>query len=510
MLRPHPVTLCILLAFLSGTFSSSIAQSIQLKNGFDSLKGENIIRAGGDWQIEDNLITVDTSPAKLLFKKKPRKDFELSIEVRAKLGVQAGVIFRVANIGKEIDQYDGYYVGIHAGHESIIWGAAQQNWTEIARRSAATEPDTWHAIRIVAQGSQIRGWIDQVPVNLSAYPTFDGIDERFSSGGVGLRALGGHAEFRNLRISEPPPPMSARTYVNPVQNNIADPTVIKFEGQYYLFCTSSADHPLMEKGIRLFTSTNLTQWEDRGYVLKQDQSWGRSRFWAPDIIQRRGQFFLYYATDTRICVAKADHPAGPFTELPQSPIEPDTVRIDAHVFQDGDKLYFYYVHFNKGNEIWGGELNDDMVSLKRESLRLRIRADQPWERHQAAIAEGPVMLKHQNTYYLTYSGSHFESPNYAVGYATSSSPLGPWKKHRYNPIMKSTAYAHGTAHHCFTVSPDDTENFILYHRHHNLNNTEPRQLAIDRVQFVPQNKGPAMLQIHGPTVSPQRLPSGAR
>ena len=105
MLRPHPVTLCILLAFLSGTFSSSIAQSIQLKNGFDSLNGENIIRAGGDWQIEDNLITVDTSPAKLLFKKKPRKDFELSIEVRAKLGVQAGVIFRVANIGKEIDQY---------------------------------------------------------------------------------------------------------------------------------------------------------------------------------------------------------------------------------------------------------------------------------------------------------------------------------------------------------------------------------------------------------------------
>jgi hypothetical protein len=75
--------------------------------------------------------------------------------------------------------------------------------------------------------------------------------------------------------------------------------------------------------------------------------------------------------------------------------------------------------------------------------------------------------------------------------------------------MKSTAYAHGTAHHCFTTSPDGEELFIVYHRHHDLTKTEPRQMAIDRVQFIPQPIGPDILEIHGPTSSPQPIPSGA-
>ena len=97
----------------------------------------------------------------------------------------------------------------------------------------------------------------------------------------------------------------------------------------------------------------------------------------------------------------------------------------------------------------------------------------------------------------------------AVGYATSSSPMGAWKKYEQNPIMKSTSYAHGTAHHGLTTSPDDKPMFIVYHRHHRLTETEPRQMAIDRVQFVPQAAGPAILEVWGPTTSPQRMPSGS-
>ena len=86
-----------------------------------------------------------------------------------------------------------------------------------------------------------------------------------------------------------------------------------------------------------------------------------------------------------------------------------------------------------------------------------------------------------------------------------------WKKHAFNPVMKSTAYAHGTAHHCFTESPDGKEIFIVYHRHSTLQKTEPRALSIDRVRFVPDPAGgPDILQIHGPTSSPQPLPSGAK
>ena len=79
------------------------------------------------------------------------------------------------------------------------------------------------------------------------------------------------------------------------------------------------------------------------------------------------------------------------------------------------------------------------------------------------VTEVAVVVRRGDTYCLTYSGSHFESPDYAVGYATSGSPLGPWKKYELNPIMKSTAYTHGTAHHCLTISPDDSEMIIVYH-----------------------------------------------
>ena len=282
-------------------------------------------------------------------------------------------------------------------------------------------------------------------------------------------------------------------------------------GTYYAYCTNTDDHPEMRRGIRFYSSKNLADWDDLGFAITNEKSWGESRFWAPDIIEKDGEFFLYYAADTRICVAKAPHPTGPFTQIGKLPMKPNTIRIDAHVFKDDDgKHYFYYVHFNESNEIWGGELNDDMVTVKPETLKLMVKPDQPWEQHQARIAEGPEVLKHKGVYYLTYSGSHFESPEYAVGYATSDNPLGPWKKYEHNPIMKSTAYAHGTAHHCITDSPDGTEKWIVYHRHYSLSETEPRQLSIDRLGFVPSSNGPDVLSVWGPTSSPQALPSGSR
>lgn len=502
---PHVVSLA---AFLLFAIPSDI-QSQTFDPAAISFRQTPLNSYGGQWQSNSQSLKVIGSPAKLLIGEQEYDDFELSVELKAGQKSQAGVIFRVNNIAEGIDQYDGYYIGIDAARNSVIWGSANRNWMQIAQRPASTPAEQWHKIRIVARGHDIQAWVDQMPLAGNPFPKFDGIDHQHSIGRIGFRSLGGSAEFRNLKIAPASPHHPGPSYTNPIQANVADPAVLQHQGTYYLYCTHSADHPTMPRGIRLYRSKNMVHWEDQGFVIKREQSWGKTRFWAPDIIERDGEFYLYYAADTRICVAKAKHPLGPFQELPQSPMVPESVRIDAHVFQDGDKTYFYYVHFNRGNEIWGGELKDDMVTLKAETLRLMIQPDQPWERHQAAIAEGPVILKHEGTYYLTYSGSHFESPEYAVGYATSDSPLGPWKKYEHNPIMKSTAYAHGTAHHCFASSPDGTEKFIVYHRHRDLMNTEPRQLSIDRIQFTKQAGRPDKIEIHGPTSTPQSLPSGS-
>lgn len=512
MRYPRPPFVLLLVCVLQNI---SVAQDdAPLEYSFERFQ-EDFEVFGGRWSTANGTLSASGGPAKAVLRNVQHADFELTVELRAKHGTQAGVMFRVSEPTAAIDGFQGYYLGIHSGSDQLLWGAIDGSWHEIARRPTKVAADTWHRLRLVVHANHVQAWIDQIPVAAGSFPKFDGVDHRFSAGRIGLRMLGTGAEFRKLTIRDIASSIATNstdaTYTNPVQASCADPCVLRHDGTYYAYCTYSRDYPDMPRGIRLYTSKNLKDWTDEGFVIRKEQSWGESRFWAPDIIEREGMFYLYYAADVRICVAKAKSPRGPFTQIGNLPMEPDSIRIDAHVFRDDDgRYYFYYVHFNRGNEIWGGELNDDMVTVRPESLRLMVRADQPWEQHQAHIAEGPAMLKRDGTYYLTYSGSHFEHPNYAVGYATSDSPLGPWKKYAFNPIMKSTAYAHGTAHHCFTTSPDGRETIIVYHRHFRLNRTEPRAMSIDRVRFVPQDGGPAALEIWGPTSSPQPLPSGAR
>jgi xylan 1,4-beta-xylosidase len=46
------------------------------------------------------------------------------------------------------------------------------------------------------------------------------------------------------------------------------------------------------------------------------------------------------------------------------------------------------------------------------------------------------MIKRQGRYYLLYSGSGADTPDYAVGYATADSPLGPFTRAPHNPIVE--------------------------------------------------------------------------
>lgn len=480
----------------------------------DRFPSRNWTTMGGDWSVSGGMLAVkgDGGP-KARLEGVEAGDFQLDLELRAEAaGTQAGVVFRGSEMAAGVDAFRGYYAGIHSGNNVLVWGAVRKAWRPIASRPLTVTPGTWYHLRIRAAGNNVRIYLDSKPVTDETWPVFDGIDPAFAKGSVALRVLGGQASFRNLSIRPYQPAPLRRSYTNPVQSGCADPVVLQHKGRYYAYTTHSPDHPRMVRGIRLHTSADLVSWKDEGFVLENKDSWGDSRFWAPDILEKDGTFYLYYAADERMCVATAKTPMGPFRQEKMEPMQPDSIRIDGHVFQDDDgRRYFYYVRFGDGNEIWGGRLNDDLFTVDATSLRLMVKPDQPWERHQWPVTEGPAILKHKGVYYLTYSGSHFENPEYAVGYATSSSPLGPWKKYEFSPVMKSTAYAHGTAHHCFTRSPDGKEIFIVYHRHHDLTKTEPRQLSIDRVRFVPDPKGgPDILEIHGPTSSPQPMPSGAR
>lgn len=473
---------------------------------------------GGDWTFSPSEIRGVAAGEGRVIVKQPVGDAQLSTTIQlSEPDTQAGLVFRSRQHRLGVDGYQGYYIGLDLPRNSLVWGSVDGQWKTIASKIVPLSMNVPYRLTVRFAGERVSIALREpdsdsddrtLDAPLTGTWLIDGRDADFSTGDFGMRVLGGAAEFGPLTLTSVDPQPPGKTYTNPLQVGCADPAILQYQGKYYLYCTDSRQAPDMPTGIKLFVSDDLVHWTDGGYALKRDDSWGEKQFWAPDIIHRDGTFYLYYAAETRICVATSDSPMGPFRQTQQQPMSPESIRIDAHVFRDDDgQYYFYYVHFHEGNEIWGGKLNDDMVSVDAASLRRMIIPDQPWERHQAPIAEGPEVIKHKGVYYLTYSGSHFENPNYAVGYATSDSPLGPWKKSRWNPVMKSTSYAHGTAHHCLTTSPDGSERFIVYHRHFDLQNTEPRQLAIDRFQFVPQDDGPDRLEVYGPTVTPQPLPS---
>ncbi len=427
------------------------------------------------------------------------------VEADIKLGsadAVAGFAFRAGDLTTE--SFAGYYTGLSSADQTVF---LLEDSSEMARRKVSIELEQWYPVRLEVSGNNFVLYVDDNPVAENQFPKYDAVDDSYTAGQLALRVSGGQAEFRNVNVEAYKRELPELTYQNPVQAGCADPEVMKHENRYYAYCTYTPDFPKMVNGIRLYTSSDLVNWEDQGFVLKNEDSWGESRFWAPDIVERDGTFYLYYAVDERIAVAQSDSPMGPFKQKEQVPMMPESIKIDAYVFEDDDgKRYFYYVSFDNGNHIWGAELNDDMTTIKPETRKKLISPVEPWETHMANVAEGAVILKHNDTYYLTYSGSHFESPHYSVGYATAKHPLGPWTKYENNPIMKSTSYARGTAHHSIVESPDGSELIIVYHQHNDLQTTEPRQMAIDRLQFVPQKNGPDILEAWGPTMSPQPMP----
>ena len=291
----------------------------------------------------------------------------------------------------------------------------------------------------------------------------------------------------------------------------ADPYILQYEGVYYLYGTGG------RKGIKAYTSTDLANWSEAqgisdGYALDSTDVWGNYGFWAPEVYRLNDKFYMFFSVQERIAVAESDSPLGPFVQKEKKPFHLDIPEIDTHLFIDEDgKKYLYFVRFTNGNEIWAAELNDDLQSIKEETLTHCIGQSQPWEDSSrepdphAKVNEGPFILKHNNLYYLTYSANHTANPDYGVGYATSTHPMGPWVKYEGNPILTGNEKnINGPGHHSFATSPSG-QLYIIYHTHFDMTKMGRRKLAIDLCEFVKAESGkPDIIRINA-TSTPQEV-----
>lgn len=296
-----------------------------------------------------------------------------------------------------------------------------------------------------------------------------------------------------------------KTFTNPVLDGCADPDVLFYEGIYYLYATNTNMKDESEMGFKVYTSTDLVHWTDRGMALKACDSWGDKWFWAPDIVRVNDVFYLSYSVEEHLCIATSRSPLGPFVQEIKKPLHEDVKEIDSHFFCDEDGTwYLYFVRFFESNQLWGAKMTADMTSIQEDTLTQLLIPDTPWECSQWPVNEAPYMLKHKGLYYLTYSGSHCQS-DYGSGYAVSPSPLGPFTKYAGNPILRSNDRVHGVGHHCITHSPDGNDMFILYHQHQDLSQMGARRVSVDRIRFEERRGEPDILVVEGPTTDPQPL-----
>jgi beta-xylosidase len=330
---------------------------------------------------------------------------------------------------------------------------------------------------------------------------------------AGCSSTGGHSQ------------VIAATYTNPVfAANMPDPSVKKFGDYYYAFGTTG-DQRLPDG--RIFTelrSKDLVHWEPLGGALIPPSGDTRYQYWAPEIAENKGKYYLYYAMGGLepehfvLRVAVSDKPQGPFTDsgVILKDVEGNRFTIDPYPFRDDDGQWylFYAVDFpyeSPGLHAGTGIVADRLVDMTRLAgeRKVIVRAAHDWTLFESNrrmdvfnqtfnwhTIEGPCVVKHDGKYYCFYSGANWQTPRYGVDYVVADKPLGP-----YTGAGDHARVLHGVpgqvigpGGNAIATGPDGKQ-YIVYHAW-NKQMTE-RQLCIDRLEWTPD--GPRVTA----TVTPQ-------
>ena len=251
----------------------------------------------------------------------------------------------------------------------------------------------------------------------------------------------------------------------------ADPNIAVFDGTYYIYATTDGTPGWGGKDFYVWSSPDLEDWtRSEEPILTLDGAngnvpWATGNAWAPTIIERGGRYYFYFSGHNAslnrktIGVAIADSPTGPFTAQPQAMILNNEAvtsgqAIDPAAFKDPVSGKFY-LYWGNGSPVMA-ELADDMVSLKPGTISAMSGL--------TGYREGSFMNYRDGTYHLTYAIDDTGSPNYRVGYATSTSPTGPWTYRGVILEKDASQGILGTGHSSIVQVPGTDEWYIAYHR----------------------------------------------
>jgi len=271
-------------------------------------------------------------------------------------------------------------------------------------------------------------------------------------------------------------------YQNPITsgldtNGVRDCQVLRDGDKWYMTATSyphwsrQETNGNMNKGVVLYQSDDLLNWQFVDYVVKRPPStkWYYTRFWAPEIQKIGGK---YYATfncrnDSLGYVgqfggyAVADKITGPYKVVTDE--KPLMEGNDLTFFEDTDgKVWAFW---NRGREFGLGFAQIDLATgkflIEPQSAIKPGKVDYAYDQKGELVKEpgydgrpipkvakyhtwdaigieGAYVIKHEKTYYLFYSSW---TRGYEIGYATAPAITGPWTKHGNEPFYGAQSKA---------------------------------------------------------------------
>lgn len=274
----------------------------------------------------------------------------------------------------------------------------------------------------------------------------------------------------------------------------ADPNVIAFGDTFYIYATSDGYPGWGGKEFYTWKSKDLVNWEraEKPFLTLDGENgnvpWAVGNAWAPTIGEKDGKYYFYFSGHNptydrkTIGVAVADHPEGPFVSTEEAII------LNSEQVNSGqaiDPAWFNDPATGKDYLLWGNgspliaELNDDMISIKQDTVKKMDGLKD--------YREGSFLNFREGLYHLTYSIDDTGSPNYRVGYATATSIEGPWTYHGVVLEKDESMGILGTGHNSVLNVPGTDDWYMVYHRFAIPGGGgSDRETAIDKITFDPE------------------------
>jgi GH43 family beta-xylosidase len=273
------------------------------------------------------------------------------------------------------------------------------------------------------------------------------------------------------------------TFTNPVWDG-ADPWLTKHD-ESYIYCYSANNSILLSRSKKMTKRGELkTIWS------APSTGWNKSCVWAPEIHFIGERWYVYYAAGesgppfihqrTGVLRSKNGDVFSDYEDMGtlytgDNPADPSSNvwAIDMTILQHKEKLY----------AVWSGWIKQEATDATRQHLYIsemenpytlkgkRVKLSSPVESWETGgplnLNEGPEVLKNGEKVFVVYSCRESWMVEYRLGMLQLVNPdgnlLDPANWIKKGPVFQGTPEVYGVGHCSFTVSPDNSENWIIYH-----------------------------------------------